>query len=173
MQVGHVAVGIVIASYAPELTGWAGPGIAGGTMGALSLESFLVAMIAHWLPNLDGIPIMLGWAPKAFHCTWSHSIVTASIFSLLMAIFNPAWGVLIFASLFFHFLADMPSSVGLPIFLPLSKKRFTFNLWADTGYFGKTAFVGTYRQSWTWLLEGAVILFGFIRLYQLNIWPFN
>ncbi len=164
MQVGHVAVGIVIASYAPELTG--------NEMGALTMESFLVAMIAHWLPNLDGIPIMLGWAPKAFHCTWSHSLITAGVLSLIMAIFEPAWAVLGFASLVLHFLADMPSSVGLPIFLPISRKRFTFNLWADTGYFGKTSFFGTYQQSWTWLLEGGVILFGFIRLYQLSIFPF-
>ena len=165
MQVGHVAVALTISSFAPEITG--------GRMEAFSLESILIAMIAQWLPNMDAIPIMLKWAKPSFHCTWSHSIIIAALFSLLVALFNPAWAMIIFVSLIVHYLADMPSSVGLPLFLPLSKKRFTLNLWADTGYWGWTSFRGTYEQAWTWILEGGMILVVLVRAYQLSVWPFS
>jgi membrane-bound metal-dependent hydrolase YbcI (DUF457 family) len=164
MQLGHVAVALTISSFAPEITG--------GSMEALSTESIVVAMVAHWLPNLDGIPIMLGWAKPSFHCTWSHSILTAGTLAFLVFLFNPAWAVLGFVSLLIHFLADMPSSVGLPLFLPVTRKRFTLNLWADTGYFGWISFRGTYEQAWTWLLEGGAFFILLIRLYQLKAWPF-
>jgi hypothetical protein len=54
MQIGHVAVACVIASFAPELTG--------GRIDAFSTEALIVAFVAHWLPNLDSIPIWLKWA---------------------------------------------------------------------------------------------------------------
>jgi membrane-bound metal-dependent hydrolase YbcI (DUF457 family) len=76
-------------------------------------------------------------------------------------------------SLLLHFLADMPSSVGLPLLLPLSRRRFTLNLWADTGHSGWIALKGTYVQAWTWLLEGGMFVFLFIRAYQKAVWPFG
>ncbi len=128
MQVGHVAVALTIASFAPELTG--------GEIQAMSWESIIVSLLAHEFPNFDGFLIMAGLAPKKFHC-------------------------------------DMPSSVGIPLFLPFSKKRFTFNLWADTGYFGWVSFKGTYEQAWTWILEGGAFTILFVRLYVINFWPFS
>lgn len=164
MQVGHVAVALVISSYAPELTG--------GKMQAFSGESIAVAMLAHWLPNLDVIPIWLKWAKDAFHCTWSHSILLALILGAILWPINSAWATLGVASLLLHFMADMPSSVGLPLLLPISRKRFTLSLWADTGHSGWEAFKGSYVQAWTWLLEGGAYLFLFIRAYQEAVWPF-
>ncbi len=164
MQVGHVAVALAISSYAPELTG--------GEMEAFSAESIAVVMAAHWLPNLDGIPIMLGWAKPSFHCTWSHSLIFAFLVGLILFPFNASWAIISFLSLIIHFLADMPSSVGLPLFLPLTKKRFTLNLWADTGYFGWETFKGSYIQAWPWILEGGAYLFLFVRAYQEAVWPF-
>ena len=164
MQLGHVATALVISSFAPELTG--------GAVQAFSAESIAVSMAAHWLPNLDGIPIMLGWAKKAFHCTWSHSLLFALAVGLILLPFNAGWASLAFVSLLIHFLADMPSSVGLPLLMPLTKKRFTLNLWADTGYFGWESTKGTYLQAWTWILEGGAYLVLFIRAYQEAVWPF-
>lgn len=164
MQVGHVAVALVISSYAPEITG--------GKVDAFSLESILVAMAAHWLPNLDGIPIMLSWAKPSFHCTWSHSLLCALVVGLILLPINTAWAALAVVSLLIHFLADLPSSVGLPLFLPFTKKRFTLNLWADTGYFGWETFKGSYIQAWPWILEGGAYLFLFVRAYQEAVWPF-
>jgi membrane-bound metal-dependent hydrolase YbcI (DUF457 family) len=157
MQAGHFAVALVISSYAPELTG--------GKIDAFSIESMAVALAAHELANFDGIPIMLGWAKKAFHCTWSHTILFAVVLSLLVLLFNPAWFMLVLVSSLVHLLSDMPSSVGLPILLPFTKKRFTLNLWADT-LVGKARRVLTSRHGHGYLREARICfcLSGHIRL---------
>lgn len=165
MQLGHVAVALAISSYAPELTG--------GEIDAFSFEAIAVAMAAHWLPNLDVIPIWLKWAKPSFHCTWSHSLLFVLLIGLLLLPINISWAILAVASLLIHFLADMPSSVGLPLLMPLSQKRFTLRLWADTGHSGWEAFRGSYVQAWTWILEGGAYLLLLIRTYQEGVWPFS
>ncbi|MDY6970173.1 MAG: metal-dependent hydrolase [Spirochaetota bacterium] len=165
MQAGHFAVALSIASYAPELTN--------GEMEAFSLESIAVAIIAHWLPNLDAIPIKLKWAKPSFHCTWSHSLLFSIVVSLILLLFNTSWAIITFVSLLIHYLADMPSSVGLPLLLPITNKRFSFRLWADTGYLGWETFKGSYIQAWPWILEGGAYLFLFVRAYQEAVWPFT
>ncbi|MFH0976205.1 MAG: metal-dependent hydrolase [Spirochaetota bacterium] len=164
MQLGHWAVSLVISSYAPELTG--------GAVDAFSLESIAVSIAAHQLPNLDAVPIWLKWAKPAFHCTWSHSLVFALAVGLILLPFNAAWAALAFTNLIIHYMADLPSSVGLPLLLPFTKKRFTINLWADTGFWGWESIKGTYLQAWTWILEGGAYLVLFIRAYQEGVWPF-
>ncbi len=164
MQAGHVAVALIISSYAPELTG--------GKINAFSPESIAVSFIAHEFANFDGFLIMLGWAKKAFHCTWTHTILFSLLMSLAVLPFKPAWFMLVLISSLAHLLADMPSSVGLPVFMPFTKKRFSFKLWADTGYFGIESTKGTYLQAWTWILEGGAFLALFIRAYQKAVWPF-
>ncbi len=164
MQAGHLAVPLIIASYAPELSG--------GQISAFSTESIAVSFVAHWFANFDGIPIMLGWVKKSFHCTWSHTILFAVLLSLLVLPFKPSWFMLVLVSSLAHLLTDMPSSVGLPVFLPFTRKRFTLNLWADTGILSWESFKGTYLQAWTWILEGGAFLFLFIRAYQKAVWPF-
>ncbi len=163
MQLGHVAVALAVSSYAPELTG--------GRIEAFSAEAIIVSFVAHWLPNLDVIPIWLKIAKDSFHCTWSHSLIFAAVVALILAPINVGWATLGLASLIIHFLADMPSSVGLPLLMPW-KRRFTINLWADTGHSGWVAFKGTYMQAWTWLLEGGAFVFLFVRAYQKQVWPF-
>jgi membrane-bound metal-dependent hydrolase YbcI (DUF457 family) len=164
MQAGHVAVAFVISSFAPEITG--------GRVDAFSAEAIGVSFAAHWLPNLDVVPIWLGITRKSFHCTWSHSIFFVTLVSLLVLPFDVGWAMLVFTSLSSHLLADMPSSIGLPLFLPLSKRRYTLNLWADTGYSGWATMKGTYQQSWTWILEGGAFLVLFVRAYKEGVWPF-
>lgn len=164
MQLGHVAVALTISSFAPELSG--------GEVGAFSGEAIAVAFAAHWLPNLDGIPIMLGLVRKAFHCTWTHSLLFAVVIGLLLLLLKPAWAGIAFVGILLHYLADMPSSVGLPLLMPFTMKRITINLWADTGYFGWESTKGTYLQAWTWILEGGAFLVLFIRAYQEAVWPF-
>ena len=92
--------------------------------------------------------------------------------TLILMLFNPAWAMLAAVSMLIHFLADMPSSVGLPLLMPW-RKRFTLNLWADTGHSGWFAFRSTYEQAWTWLLEGGAFLFLLVRTYQKGVWPFS
>ena len=174
MQAGHVALAATIASFTPEITGAAGT----PEMQALSISSLAVAFISHWLPNMDVIPIKLGWAKDSFHCTWSHSLIFFAF--VFLALWIPgilwfpimkSWAVVTIVSLLLHILGDMPSSVGLPILMPL-KKRFTLNLWADTGHSGWFAFMSTYQQAWTWIIEGSMFLILFVRLYQLQMWIF-
>ena len=163
MQVGHVAVAFVVSSFAPELTG--------GRIAVFSLESIIVSFVAHWLPNFDVIPIWLKIAKDSFHCTWSHSLLFVAAVGLILLPINVGWASLAVASLIIHLMADMPSSVGLPILMPW-RKRFTVNLWADTGHSGWVAFKGTYMQAWTWLLEGGAFVVLFVRAYQEGVWPF-
>jgi len=42
------------------------------------------------------------------------------------------------------------------LLLPFSQRRFSLNLWKNTGYWGRAMYVGYYRQPWAWILEGAV-----------------
>ncbi len=164
MQLGHYAVALAVSSYAPELTC--------GRIDAFSIESMAVTLAVTQLPNLDVLPIWFKLAKPAFHCTWSHSILFALIIGLILLPFNPGWAILAFTSLIVHYLSDLPSSVGLPLLMPFTKKRFTLNLWADTGFFGWETTKGTYLQAWTWILEGGAYLFLFIRAYQKGVWPF-
>ena len=76
-------------------------------------------------------------------------------------------------SLLLHFVADSGSSVGLPLLLPFSNKRFSLYLWADTGHSGWFAFRSTYQQAWTWVTEGGMFVVLAARFYQLRVWPFS
>ncbi|MBF0104202.1 MAG: metal-dependent hydrolase [Deltaproteobacteria bacterium] len=168
MQVGHAALAAVIASYAPEITGVTG----GPVVEAFSWEAVIVVFLAHFLPNFDVVPIRLGLAKDSFHCTWSHTFLFAILVGALLLPINPSWSFLAFVSLILHYLADSPSSVGLPLLLPFSKKRFSCYLWADTGHSGWFSFKGTYMQSWTWFLEGGMFLVLLVRAYQEGVFPF-
>lgn len=169
MQLGHIAVAGTIASFAPEITAAAGV----PRVEAWSAESLAVVFLAHYLPNLDVIPIKLGWAPDRFHCSYSHSLLFAVAAAAALWPFDPSWAVLAFASLLLHLVADSGSSVGLPLLLPFSRKRFSLYLWADTGHSGWLAFKGTYQQAWTWVTEGGMFVVLAARFYQLGVWPFS
>ena len=140
---------------------------------ALSIESLIVAYGTHWLPNMDVVPIKLGLAKDNFHCTWSHSLLFVVLVGLILWPINASWALMGVISLAIHLLADMPSSVGLPLLLPFTRKRFTLNLWADTGHSGWFCFYSTYQQAWTWILEGGMFVVLLVRFYQLQVWPFS
>ena len=169
MQVGHVAVAGLIASYTAEISHLAG----GPIVPSFSGEALAVAFLAHWLPNFDVVPIRLGLAKDSFHCTWTHTLLFTALVGLILWPINASWALISVMSIVIHFMSDIGSSVGLPLLMPFTKKRYTLNLWADTGHSGWIAFKGSYMQTWTWILEGFVILFLIIRFYQLGIWPFS
>jgi membrane-bound metal-dependent hydrolase YbcI (DUF457 family) len=169
VQVGHLALAGAIASFAPEITAAAGV----PRVNAWSAESIVVVFVAHYLPNFDVIPIKLGWAADRFHCSYSHSLLFAVAVAAALWPFNASWAVLALVSLLLHFVADSGSSVGLPLLLPFSRKRFSLFLWADTGHSGWFAFRSTYQQAWTWVTEGGMFVVLAARLYQLRVWPFS
>lgn len=99
-----------------------------------------------------------------FHCTLTHSIFFAIVVSLFVAIFSLHLAAFAFVAIVLHFAADLGSTVGLPIFWPFTRKKYTFALFKDTGWWGKEMLLGYYRQPMSWILEGCVVLFLFYRL---------
>ena len=139
MQFGHLGIALAIASLDPRP------------------ETFLVVGAAQFLPNADSLIIRAGWAQPDFHGTWSHSLLCCGVVgAVAVALFGPWLGGLALASVVAHVLADLPTDTGLPLLLPLSRRRYSLNLWKNTGYWGRAMYVGYYRQRWAWILEGAV-----------------
>ena len=139
MQFGHVGIALAIASIDPRP------------------ETFLVVGAAQFLPNADSLVIRAGWARPDFHGTWSHSLMFCmAVGAVAVLLFEPALGGLAFASVVAHIVADLPTDTGLPLLLPFSRRRFSFNLWSNTGYWGRAMYTGYYRQPWAWILESAV-----------------
>lgn len=139
MQLGHAGLALVIASLDPRP------------------EVFAVVGVAQFLPNADSLVIRAGWAKPEFHGTWSHTLVFCLAVTLLAMVCLGSWiGCLAGLSLVSHVVADMPTDTGIPLLLPFSRRRFSLNLWTNTGYWGRAMYAGYYRQPWAWILEGAV-----------------
>jgi len=139
MQFGHLGIALAIASLDPRP------------------ETFAVVGAAQLLPNADSLVIRAGWAKPDFHGTWSHSLAFCGIVGAVAAsLFGPWLGGLALASIVAHVAADLPTDTGIPLLLPFSRRRFSLNLWKNTGYWGRAMYAGYYRQPWAWILEGAV-----------------
>jgi membrane-bound metal-dependent hydrolase YbcI (DUF457 family) len=139
MQLGHLGIALAIASLDPRP------------------ETFAVVAAAQFLPNADSLVIRAGLAPSEFHGTWSHSLAfCAAVGALAALLFGPWLGGLAFASIVAHVVADLPTDTGIPLLLPFSRRRFSLNLWKNSGYWGREMYAGYYRQPWPWILEGAV-----------------
>jgi membrane-bound metal-dependent hydrolase YbcI (DUF457 family) len=139
MQFGHLGIALAIASIDPRP------------------ETFAVVAAAQFLPNADSLLIRVGWARPEFHGTWSHSLaLCAGVGAVAAILFGPWLGVLALASIVLHVVADLPTDTGIPLLLPFSERRFSFDLWKNTGYWGRSMYAGYYRQRWAWILEGAV-----------------
>jgi len=146
MQLGHIAVAVSIASY-----NW-------------NPKTIVFVGFMHFLPNFDVLPLKLGWAKRSFHCTITHTFLFALIVSAIALQFGNIWGILAIVSLLTHYLADMGSTVGQPLFYPLSKKKYTWALFKDTGPYGMDSFVGYYSQPMSWGLEVPAFSFAIYRL---------
>jgi membrane-bound metal-dependent hydrolase YbcI (DUF457 family) len=139
MQFGHLGIALAIASLDPRP------------------ETFAIVGAAQFLPNADSLVIRAGYAGPEFHGTWSHSLLfCGAVAALAVALFGPWLGGLALASIVAHVVADLPTDTGLPLLLPFSQRRFSLNLWKNTGYWGRAMYRGYYRQPWAWILEGAV-----------------
>jgi len=139
MQFGHFGIALAIASLDPRP------------------ETFAVVGAAQFLPNADSLVIRAGWAKPSFHGTWSHSLLfCVAIGGLATLLFGQWLGALALLSIVAHVVADMPTDTGIPLLLPFSARRFSFNLWTNTGYWGRSMYAGYYRQPWALVLEGVV-----------------
>lgn len=150
MQFGHIPVALAIATYDwnPRTVG------------------FVLAM--HMLPNADTLVVKAGLAKPSFHCGPTHSVAFAAAVGALTALFSTHYAVFAFVAIIAHYLADIGSTVGLPLLWPFSKRKFTLALFRDTGYYGWDMYVGYYRQPMSWVLEGAVVAFLVYRLVHIG-----
>lgn len=149
MQIGHLPLSLAIASY-----DW-----------SPKMAVFCVGM--HFLPNADSLVVKAGLAKPEFHCTITHTFLFAFVVTAIVYLINPHYAPFAFVALVTHYFADIGSTVGLPLFWPLSKKRYTMALFKDTGYWGWEMYTGYYKQPMSWVLEGAVIGFFGLRMLQV------
>ncbi len=149
MQLGHVPLALSVASF-----DW-------------TPKTILFCVAMHFLPNGDSLVSKAGLAKPSFHCTVTHTLLFAVVVTGIVYLISPFYAPFAFAALVLHYLADLGSTVGLPLFWPLSKKRYTAALFKDTGYWGWEMYKGYYRQPQTWVLEGSVVLFFAWRMTQI------
>jgi membrane-bound metal-dependent hydrolase YbcI (DUF457 family) len=149
MQLGHVPLALAIASY-----DW-------------SPEMAIFSIGMHFFPNADSLVVKAGLAKPEFHCTVTHSFLFAVVVSGIVYLINPHYAPFAFVALITHYLADIGSTVGLPLLWPFSKKRYTMALFKDSGYWGWEMYTGYYKQPMAWVLEGAVFLFFGYRMLQV------
>jgi membrane-bound metal-dependent hydrolase YbcI (DUF457 family) len=141
MQLGHAGLALAVAAVDPRP------------------ETFAVVFATQFLPNADSLVIRAGLARPDFHGTYSHSLVFAIMVWLGVTVMLGPWlGLLGGLSILTHIVADMPTDTGIPLLLPFSTRRFSFNLWTNTGYWGREMYAGYYRQPWARVVEGAVLV---------------
>ncbi len=143
MWLAHVAVGLSIASYQD------------------SLELIVLANALHHLPSVDQLMVDARLAKKEFHDAELHTPFFVLCVSAVAALFSWKYALLALICIGTHLLMDLPTDTGLMLFYPFSRRRFTLNLWRDTGGWGLKGF---YRQKWAIALETPVWLFFFYRL---------
>ncbi len=142
MWFGHLIVALILASFydfEPEIV--------------------LICMIFSLLPNIDTIFIRLHIANEAFHCGPTHSIFFAIIFGLIVFLISKRkeYGNLAFLCYLFHCIGDLPTDRGVMLLYPISTKRFSLNLWKDTGFWGLSSIKGYYAQKWALIIEGILL----------------
>ncbi len=151
MQLGHLPLALSIATY-----DW-------------NPKTVALVVGMHWLPNADSLVVKAGLAKPEFHCTVTHTFLFAVLVSAIVAIFSPHYAIFTFVAIVAHYAADIGSTVGLPLFWPIYKKRLTLALFQDTGYWGWDMYIGYYKQPMAWILEGAVLAFFTYRLFVIGV----
>lgn len=143
MWLAHVAVGLSIASYTD------------------SVQGMVLANAFHHLPSVDQLIVDTGLAKKEFHDAELHTPFFALGVAAVAALFSWKYALLALICIGTHLLMDLPTNTGLMLLYPFSRRRFTLNLWKDTGGWG---FKGFYQQKWAIALETPIWLFALYRL---------
>ena len=149
MQVGHVGIALAIASY-----DW-------------SPETALVVAGSQFLPNADVLFFRDAETRDKYHGTLTHSLLFALPISAIVWLISPHYGPFVLISMLAHYAADIGVDVGVPLFFPISRKRFSLNLFKTSGTWGKSMWIGYYRQPWPLVLETAVFAFLAFRMWTL------
>ena len=148
MWLAHIAVGLSIASYTNNI------------------ELFALANAFHHLPSVDQLIVDTGLVKKEFHDAELHTPFFALGVAAVAALFSWKYALLALACIGAHLLMDLPTDTGLMLLYPFSRRRFTFNLWENTGGWGLKGF---YQQKWAIVLETPIWLFFLYRLTVILI----
>ena len=143
MWLAHIAAGLSIASYTD------------------GLEPFVLANAFHHLPSVDQLIVDTGLAKREFHDAELHTPFFAFGVAAITALFSWKYALLALICIGAHLLMDLPTDTGLMLLYPFSRRRFTLNLWKNTGGWGLKSF---YQQKWATALETPIWLFALYRL---------
>jgi len=145
MWLGHILAALFIASF------------------YFNKENLAITLFFSWLPNIDALFVKAGIKPAEFHDGPTHSLLFALTIGLLPILFCMEKGILSFISIIAHLICDLPTDKGIPILYPW-KRRFSLNLWKETGFLGKDSIYGFYKQKSALLSEMLLLSLVVIRL---------
>ncbi len=145
MWLGHILSALLIASF------------------SFTKENLAIALLFNWLPNIDALFVKAGVKPTEFHDGPTHSFLFALAAGLIMALISIEKGILSFLSVIAHLICDLPTDKGIPLFYPI-KRRFSLNLWKETGFLGKESIYGFYKQRSALLSEILLLVLLIFRL---------
>lgn len=146
MQFAHIAMGLLIASYTD------------------SVEGFVLANVFQHLQSVDQLIVDTGLVKEGFHGAELHTPLFALGVAAITALFSWQYALLALICIGSHLLMDLPTDTGLMLLYPFSRRRFTLNLWKNTGGWAIKSF---YHQKWAIALETPIWLFFLYRLVTL------
>jgi len=151
MQLGHILLALLIATF-----DW-------------KLKTILLIVFFSLLPNFDVFLVWLKIVPSSYHCanSFTHTIVFALIVSGITLIFSAKYALFALITILLHLLLDSPTNTGIRFFYPISKKRYTINLWKETGFWGWKSLKGYYTQKYALITELLITTLLTIRLFQI------
>ena len=141
MQLGHILIGLLLATF-----DW-------------NLKSVILILFFSLLPNIDVVFVRLGLMKEENHCcnSFTHSLLFAVAISLFVLIFSLKYAIFAFIAIVMHLIIDIPTDTGITLFYPFSRKRYSLNLWKNTGSDFKGT-IGYYKQKWPLILEGIILI---------------
>ncbi|RLG48277.1 MAG: hypothetical protein DRN92_01400 [Thermoproteota archaeon] len=134
MWLGHILSALLIASF------------------SFTKENLAIALFFNWLPNIDALLVKAGVKPKEFHDGPTHSFLFALVAGLPLIFLSIEKGIISFLSILAHLICDFPTDKGIPLLYPM-KRRFSLNLWKETGFLGIKSVYGFYKQKSALLSE--------------------
>lgn len=114
---GGILAGVLVASALHSNDGTTAIGVAVATLAALVPDRVQYSVKSIRMP-LEG------------HRGVSHSLIFAFATTLLV---NPLYALYWLAGLVSHYILDLPSDAGLPLFWPLYRRRVALGLWRNGG----------------------------------------
>jgi membrane-bound metal-dependent hydrolase YbcI (DUF457 family) len=92
---------------------------------------------------VDQLIVDTGLVKKEFHDAELHTPLFAFGVAAIVALFSWRYALLALICIGTHLLMDLPTDTGLMLLYPFSRRRFTLNLWKNTGGWGLQRLLST------------------------------